>query len=233
LKERLVLPVDIVNLFGEALLLKLVVFLVSFPDHCLLVIECLFLGFTLLLLSHLAGEKLTHLLLFFSLTLHAALILQASTHFLLHFILEKGLLFGPNALLLPTNNISGESVHEVLGASLAGAELTKTVSFLFVEHLTVFKLSLHIGTDILHTLVSSLKFVGFVLAEHLLKVLLLLTTLFLLKCALHLHFLLKTVNKLNLSSEFLLIILAFAEFLFLQLPIAAFFLLFDLLPLSI
>lgn len=156
MKERLVLSVDLANLLSETLLLKFVVLLVSFPDHCLLVIECLFLGFTVLLFSHLAGEKLTHLLLFLSLTLHAALILQASAHLLLHLILHKGLLFGADARLLPAEDITGKGVHEVLGASLAGAELTKTVSFLFVEHLAVFELSLDIGTDFLHTLVSSL-----------------------------------------------------------------------------
>lgn len=64
------------------------------------------------------------------------------------------------------------------------------------------------------------------------KVLLLLTTFLLLKCALQLHLLLKTVDELDLSSEFFLIIVAFAEFLVPQLPVAAFFLLLNLLPLS-
>jgi len=132
LEESLVLPVDLVNLFSETLLLKLVVLLVSFPDHCLLVIECLFLGFTLILLSHLAREKLTHLILFLSFTLHATLILQTSAHLLLELILEKGLLFTTNARLLPADDITGKGVHEVLGTSLASTELTKAVSFLFV-----------------------------------------------------------------------------------------------------
>lgn len=132
MEESLVLPVDLANLFSETLLLKLVVLLVSFPDHCLLVIECFFLGFTLIFLSHLAHEKLTHLFLFFSFTLHSALILQTSAHLLLELILEKGFLFGTDTRLLPGNHITGKGVHEILGTSLASTELTKSVSFLFV-----------------------------------------------------------------------------------------------------
>ena len=65
------------------------------------------------------------------------------------------------------------------------------------------------------------------------KVFLLLTTFVLLKCAFQLHLFLKTVDELDLSSEFFLVIMAFAQFFFPQLPVAAFFLLPYLLPLSI
>ena len=56
LKECLVLPIDVRNLRGETLLLKLVIILVSFPDYSLFVIERLFSLLTLLLLGHLTSE---------------------------------------------------------------------------------------------------------------------------------------------------------------------------------
>ena len=56
LKEALVLPIDVVDLRGETLLLKLVVILVSLPNDGLLVIERLFKRLTPLFLRHLTSE---------------------------------------------------------------------------------------------------------------------------------------------------------------------------------
>jgi len=147
-QEILVITVDTRNLVSEALLLELVVVLIGLPDHSLLVIERLLEVLTSLLLLHLAGEKLAHLLLLLADALRTAFILHASAHFLLLLVALKTLLFSPNATLLLRDDISSKHVHEVLGAGLTSFEFSKAVVLLLVEHCSVLHLSFHVSHNL-------------------------------------------------------------------------------------
>ena len=45
------------------------------------------------------------------------------------------------------DDITGESVHKVLGAGLTGTELSQAVILLLVEHLAVLDLGVYIGAN--------------------------------------------------------------------------------------
>ena len=91
---------------------------------------------------------------------------------------------------------------------------------------------MNVSFDIGLTLVTSRHLVSLVLAEHLLEVLFLLSTLFLLKGSLHFHLVLKSVYEVNLLSESILVFSALSGLLFAELAVTALFLLCDLLTLS-
>ena len=131
-QEFLVVLIDTGNLAVETLLLKLVVLLVGLPDHGLLVVECLLSLLASLLLGHLAAQQNAHLLFLETVTLHAALVFQSRSHFLILLETQKGLLLTANTVLLLSDHVTGKSVHKVLGASLASTELTKAIVFLLV-----------------------------------------------------------------------------------------------------
>lgn len=82
-----------------------------------------------------------------------------------------------NASLLLVDDITGESVHKVLGAGLTCTELSQAVILLLVEHLAVLNLGVYIGANICLAVFCSLRFVGLVLAKHLLEVLFFLSAL--------------------------------------------------------
>ena len=118
-----------------------------------------------------ACEKLAHLFLLEAVTLHAALILYASTHLLLLLVALESFLLVADAELLLLDDIAGERVHKVLGAGLTCTELSQAVILLLVEHLAVLNLGVYIGANICLAVFCSLRFVGLVLAKHLLEVL--------------------------------------------------------------
>ena len=148
LKEGLVLPIDVRDLISEAFLLELVIILVGLPNHGLLVVERLFSLLAPLLLRHLACEELAHLILLEAVTLHATLILYASTHLPLLLVALESFLLGSDAALLLRDDIAGERVHKVLGAGLTCTELSQTVILLLVKHLAVLDLGVNIGTNL-------------------------------------------------------------------------------------
>ena len=134
-------------------------------------------------------------------------------------------------MLLFRDHIACERVHEVLGASLTSTELTQTVRFLLVQHLSVLVLRLHISFDFGLPLVVSLLLVSLVLSEHLLEVFLLLASLFLLELSFHLHFLLEPVDHINFLAERGLVLGALALFLIAQLSVSTLLLLLYLFTL--
>ena len=137
-----------------------------------------------------------------------------------------------DALLLLRNNIAGEGVHEVLGTSLSGTELTQTVRLLLVKHLAVFKLSLNISLDLGLSLVVGRQLVSLVLAQHLLEVIFFLATLLLLQLTLHIHLLLQAVNQFDFLAERILVLVPLARLFFTQLSVSALLLLCDLFALG-
>ena len=92
---------------------------------------------------------------------------------------------------------------------------------------------MHIGFDVILKSVIGRFLVGLVLTEHLLKVLLFLSSLLLLKSTLHLHFLLQSINLFNISPESFFVVIALSGFFLMELTVTALFLLLDLLTLSI
>jgi len=134
-----------------------------------------------------------------------------------------------DAVLLLRDDLAGEGVHEVLGAGLTRLELAETISLLLVKHLSIFNLSHDVGADLSLTIIVRLSFVGLVLSEHLLEILLLLTALLLLQRTLHLHFILKAIDEVNFSLEDLLIFPSLALLLVVELAVTALLLLHDLL----
>lgn len=57
-------------------------------------------------------------------------------------------MFITNASLLLVDDITGESVHKVLGAGFTGTELSQAVILLLVEHLAVLYLGVNIGANL-------------------------------------------------------------------------------------
>ena len=135
LEEVLVIEVDILDLLLESLLLELVVLLVLSPDLGLLVVVSLVTSFSHALLIALGGEELSHLLLFGGNSGGSLLVFEACSHFLLHFITHKGLVFVTLALLLLPDDIASKLVHEVLCSRLTLLELVLSIGFLLVEEL--------------------------------------------------------------------------------------------------
>ena len=109
------------------MLFQLVVVLICLPDNGLLVVESLLSLLSSRLLLHLASQQLAHLFLFEAITLHTALVFKSCSHLL--FILEthEHLLLVLDAALLLGDHITGQSVHEVLGAGLASTELPQSI----------------------------------------------------------------------------------------------------------
>lgn len=209
-QEILVVPIDASDLSVETLLLKLVVLFVRLPDHSLLIVESLLGLLASLLLCHLSGQQVAHLLLLLALTLHATLILQASPHLLFLFKAHQGLLFLTDAGLLLGNDIACKGVHEVLSAGLARTELTQAVSLLLVKHLAILVLSLNISLDLSLAIIVRFHLIRLILAQHLLQVFFFLTAFLLLKLALHFHFLLKSIDQVDLLAERILVLVSLA-----------------------
>ncbi len=231
-QEVLVLPIDFSHLGGEPLLLQLIVVLVRLPDASLLIVVGLLGLLAHFLLPHLARQKFAHLVFLLLLTSSTSLVFHASTHLLLHFVVHQSLLLVLNAHLLLRDNVAGQSVHKVLGASFTSAELSQTVLFLLVKHLAVLVLCLDICANLSFALFISGLLISLVLRKHFLEILLFLTTLLLLKGALHFHLLLQTGDKVDLSLELFLMLSPLASFLFLELAVAALLLLHNFLVLS-
>ena len=142
-------------------------------------------------------------------------------------------MFTTDAGLLLADDIASKSVHKVLGAGLTSTELSQAVTFLLVEHLAILDLGFDIGANFFLAFFCSLCFVGLVLTEHLLEVLLFLSALLLLELTLHFHFFLKSVHKVNLSLKSFLVLLALPLLFFTELAITTLLLLLDFLVLGL
>lgn len=104
---------------------------------------------------------------------------------------------------------------------------------MFVQHAAVLHLSVNVGADLSRTISVGLSLVGFVFAQHLLKILLLLAPLLLLQGSFHLHLLLKTVNKVDLGLELFLLLSALTQLFLAELTVATLLLLHDLFAVSL
>ena len=102
------------------------------------------------------------------------------------------------------DDIASHVVHELLGASLPGNELSLAVLLLFIKHPDVFLLSLHIEFPLQPLLLLRLLFINLVLNQHLLEIVAFLLTLLQLKLSLRLHLLLESLHQLNFSFEIIL-----------------------------
>jgi len=230
-KEVLVLPIDRLNLGVEALLFELVVILVSLPDHGLLIVLSLLHLLTVLLLLHLAAKEQAHLLLLFTHELGPSFVFKTRAHLLLVLVVEESLLLVADSVLLLADDLTGEIVHEVLGAGLTGFEFVEAVELLLIKHLAIFDLSHNIGADLGLAICISLLLVRLVFTEHLLQVLLLLAPLLLLQGTLHLHLILKAIDEVNLLLEGIFVVVLLAPLFVTKLAIATFLLLLDLFSL--
>ena len=119
-----------------------------------------------------------------------------------------------------------------MGTGLAGLKFAKAVSFLLIKHLAILDLCLNISSNFSLTLLTRLHLVRLVLAEHLLEVLFLLTTLLLLEITLDFHLVFKAIHKIDFSLEGLSVLPFPALLLIFQLTVTAFFLLHDFLTMS-
>ena len=120
-------------------------------------------------------------------------------------------------------------IHELLGALLSLFDFIQTILLLLIKHAGVFFLSTNVLETFSLTLSQSLSLVLLVLSKHLLEVLLLLLSLFLLKTALSIHFFLKALNKSNLLGVSLLLLDFASVFVFVELLVSSLFLLHDAL----
>ena len=118
----------------------------------------------------------------------------------------------------------GHPVHELLRTLLSLLHLVQTVLLLLVQHASVFFL----GTDVFETfsltLSKGLSFVLLVFSQHLLEILFLLLSLFLLKTTFGIHFFLKTFDKSDLLSVSLFLFDLAAELVLIELFVPGLFL---------
>ena len=94
-------------------------------------------------------------------------------------------------------------------------------------------LRLHVRPNLVLAPLVRRHFVGLVLAQHLLKVLLLLPALLLLELAFHFHLFFQAVDEVDILAEGLLVFVALSGLLFAELAIATLLLLHDLAPLGL
>jgi hypothetical protein len=124
----------------------------------------------------------------------ATSILFSHSEFSVHLVSSESVVLLALSLVLLLDNVPSHIVHELLSTTLTGNKFTLAILLLFVEHASVFLLSLHIELALTLLISHSFLFVHFILNKHLLEVFSFLVALIGLQVALGFHFLLETLN---------------------------------------
>jgi len=164
------------------------------PHLCLYINVCLFIAFSLLFLGHLLVEESSHFLLVSfdsidTLLFHVSLVL-----FSFFFVSRNHFVFPCLFLIHLMEDAISHFVHEFLGSCLSWFHFIFSVKILFIEHFRIFVLSSEI--------IKSLSIVFFFLSllvclifdEHFLKIVTLLSSLFLLHLFFSIHFTFQPTN---------------------------------------
>ena len=216
-EELLVVLVDLADLRVETALLLRVVLKVFAPHVGLFVVKCLLLQLAKTLLFHLLSEVITHSLLFSLVLVVFGFVGHSFAKLFFKLVLANLFLLLSCTAVHVLNNSVGHSVHELLSSLLSLLDLIQAIMLLLVKHARIFLLSTDVFQAFSLTLCKSLGLVLLVLGKHLLKVLLLLLSLFLLKTTFSLHFFLKTFDKSDLLSVSLLLFDLAAELVLIEL----------------
>ena len=221
--------VDFVYSLLKSLLLLVVVLLVQLPHLGLLVDVGFVALFSLSLLEDLLSQVLSHLLLLLSLSLGSFFFKLSLSHFSLIFISAEHLVLVLLLLLHLLQDVVGHFVHELLSAGLSLLHFILSILLLFLQHAGVVLLSLQVFEALPLFLLLLPLLVVLVFYQHLLKVLLLLLSLFYLHLSFIFHLLSQPVNILNFLVQLFFVLLPLSAFVLLHLLVSASFVIHNLI----
>ena len=225
----LVVLVDLIDSLLESLIFLLPVLFVCLPHSGLHVDVGLLVILPFFLLFHLLCQKHPHLILLLPHALSSLLLKLPLTHFSLVIVLCKHFLFEALSIGHLLEHIVGHFVHEVLRSLFPTAHLVISILLLLIEHGSVLLLSFEVVKSLFFLLIEHSFLVSLVFLEHLLKILLLLLSLFGLKFPLLFHLCLQSLDSLQLMSHLLLIVSPLSSKLILQLQVPRKLIIHDLL----